>query len=176
MIRKFVTVLIAAAVLAAAGGAVYADSCGVFLKDNDAARALVNKYMSYVMRSYRCEEDVSFHGVVKEGCDFWYYNDYNNDLICETSKSCGGAESADFSVSFDSVKYADHCYTIEARVYQTVKYADEKEALCTACRHTFTVEQNGRYMYITNDICDGTDKLLAPVQDAPETADTAAEK
>ena len=114
------------------------------------------------MRSYSGEENVSFRGIVKEGCDFWYYNDYNIDLISDLSLSEGTAQTADYGITFGSVQYSDHVYTINARITQQVKYADYPEVIETTCDHVFTVEQNGRYMYITNDDCDGTDKLLAP--------------
>lgn len=168
MIKKIITLVSAAAVIAAAGGVAYADASGVFLKDTDAAKLLVNKYMDSVMRSYCGEPDVSFRGIVKEGCDFWYYNDYNNDLICEMSVNSGTAELADYDVTFDSVKYSDRRYIIEAKIDQQIKYKNSDETIETSCLHTFIVEQNGRYMYITNDVSDGTDKLLAPT----ETSDT----
>ena len=164
MIKKVITFLSAAALVSTASGYLYADACGEFSRDNEAAQALVNKYMSSVMRSYEGDEDVSFRGIVKEGCDFWYYNDYNNDLICEMSKSEGTAESADFSINVDSVSYSDHCYTIKAEITQEIKYKDSPKAVKSSCAHTFTIEQSGRFMYITNDISDGTDKLLAPAE------------
>ncbi len=169
MVRKIITLISAAAVLTAAGGVVYADSCGVFLKDNESAKALVNKYMSSVMRSYSGEENVSFKGIVKEGCDFWYYNDYNNNVICETSQNAGTAETADYAITFDSVKYSGRKYTIEAEVIQQVKYKDMDETINSASTHTFIIEQTGRGMYITDDIRKGTDRLLLS---AAETSDT----
>ena len=164
MVKKFLTLLSAAALAAAAGGVAYADAAGVFLKDTDAAKCLVNKYMDSVMRSYRGDEDVSFRGIVKEGCDFWYYNDYHNDLIADMSRNEGNAELASYSVDFCSVTYSDRVYTIDTTITQQIKYKDCAETFLTTCDHIFTIEQNGRYMYITNDECNGTDKLLAPVE------------
>ena len=164
MFKKVVTLACTAAVIAAAGGVAYADASGIFLKNTDAAKLLVNKYMESVMRSYRGEENVSFRGIVREGCDFWYYNDYNNDLIHDMSVGSGTAEKADFYVTFGSVEYSDRVYTVEARIDQQVRYKNFDETIESSCLHVFTIEQNGRNMYITNDVSDGTDKLLAPVE------------
>ncbi len=164
MIKKVVTLACAGVVLAAAGGVAYADASGIFLKDTDAAKLLVNKYMESVMRSYRGEENVSFRGIVREGCDFWYYNDYNNDLIYNVSVNGGNAEKADYYVTFGSIDYSDRVYTVEARIDQQVKFKNCDETLESSCLHTFIIEQNGRNMYITNDISDGTDKILAPAE------------
>ena len=177
MVKKVFTIVAAAAAVTAACSAVYADSCGAFQKDTDAAMRLVDKYMNTVMRSYRGDEDVSFRGIVKEGCDFWYYNDYNNDLICKMSRNAGTAQTANFSVSFESVKYSNFEYTIDAEIRQTVEYKNGGEPITTVCKHTFTIEQDNRGMRITDDVCDGTDKLLVPplevFNDPTETNDIA---
>ena len=164
MIRKIATFLSVAAMVTAASGMLYADACGAFTRNNEAAKNLVNKYMASVMRSYCGDEDVSFRGIVKEGCDFWYYNDYNNALICKMSQQEGSAKDTEYSVKFNSVKYSDHSYTVNVTVSQEITY--DSSTITSVCSHTFIIEQNGSSLYITDDISDGSDKLLLP--DVPQ--------
>ena len=143
--------------LCGVGGVVYADSSGVFLQDNEAAKQLIDRYVSFIMKNYVSDsQKVSFRGIVKEGCDFWYYNDYNNKKIAET-KACNKnyeVDDVDYSIRYDSVSYNNKCYTIDATVTSTFYYKNSSEKLDSVCRHTFTIEQNGNSMYIVNDDSD----------------------
>ena len=159
MINKIITMIAAAAMVTAAGGAVYADSCGVFRRDNDAAKAVVDKSMEAVMKSYR-GDDVSFRGIVKEGCDFWYYNEYNNELIGSISRCAGLADEADYTVDYSGLTYSGSSYTVTADVTQHINYRGMDEPIDRTTRHTFTVAQDGCEMYIVSDDAGGAGNLL----------------
>ena len=159
MIKRAIIFMTAAAVITAASGVVYADACGVFQRNNEAAKSLVDRYVEALTKSYS-GDDVSFRGIVKEGCDFWYYNDYNNDLISRVSKRAGEAEEATYSVEYAALSYTGKSYTIEADITQRVKYKGEVESVSRTSRHTFVIEQSGSEMYIVNDTAEGEGRLL----------------
>lgn len=164
MIKKIAAFLSAAALTVAASGVLYADADGALFSDCDSAKILVDKYMTNVMRAYSGDDDVSFRNIVREGCDFWYYNNDNKEMICRAIQSEGSAEIAEYSVEYDSVKYSDRKYTVETQVTQKIKYKNSPETVSVTCPHTFIIEKCGHYLYITNDISDGSDKLIVPTR------------
>lgn len=165
MVKRVFTVVAGITFLCALGGFIYADTCGLFVQNNEAAMQLVDRYMSFVMKNYDAsEEKVSFRGIVKEGCDFWYFNDYNSRKIAENH--CKGSgfeiEKADYSIEYDSVEYNNKHYTIDATVTQEVKYKDYPEEVTSTSKHTFTIEQHGNMMYIVNDVTKAKGDALIP--------------
>lgn len=162
MMKKIAAFFSAAALTVAASGVLYADADGALFSDCDSAKVLVDKYMTAVMHAYLGDDNVSFRNIVREGCDFWYYNKDNTDMICRAIQNEGSAEIAEYSVDFDSVKYFDRKYTVEAEITQKIKYKNSPDTVSITCPHTFIIEKCGHYLYITNDISDGSDKLLVP--------------
>lgn len=154
MVKKIITAAVAAVVIISAGGAAYADSCGVFDRDNAAAEKVIDSYMTSMMRTYSGEENVSFRGIVKEGCDFWYYNDHNAAVIGERSRREGGAKFADYSLDIDDIDYKNRQYTVTATVTQNLRYKNDPDITTTVCTHTFTIVRDKRGMLITNDVSD----------------------
>ncbi len=165
MVKRLFTIFAGVTFLCIIGGVIYADSCGLFLQNNEAAKQLVDRYMSSVMKNYSPnEEKISFRGIVKEGCDFWYFNDYNSKQISENH--CKGSdyevEEADYSIEYDSVEYNNKRYTIDATVTREVKYKNYPDEVKSVSKHTFTIEQYGTSMYIVNDVTHEKGDVLMP--------------
>lgn len=164
MVRKLFTVFASITFLCVIGVVIYADTSGLFLKNNEAAMQLVDRYMSFVMKNYSGDDEkISFRGIVKEGCDFWYFNDYNSRQIAENHCKGSGfeVEEADYSIKYDSVDYNNKRYTIDATVTREIKYKDYPKEVKSVSKHIFTIEQHGNTMYIVNDITkDNGDALL----------------
>lgn len=165
MVKKIFTLFAGITFICAIGGVIYADACGLFLQNDEAAMQLVDKYVSFMMKNYDAgEEKISFHGIVKEGCDFWYFNDYNSKKIAESHCKGSGleVEEADYSIEYDSVEYNNKQYTIDATVTREVKYKDYPEEVKDVSKHTFTIEQHGNLMYIVNDVTKDKGDMLLP--------------
>lgn len=174
MVKRIFTLVAGVAFLCFVGFAVYADSSGVFLQDNEAAMELVDKYMSSVMKNYMPDgSKVSFRGIIKQGCDFWYYNEYNNQTISlsHPSGSDMEVESTDYSIEYDSVSYSSKLYTICATITETVKYKVSAEPVSIVRKHVISIEQNGSEMYIINDDMDPMPNFdaLMPVKETPDS-------
>lgn len=180
MVKKLFTIFAGVTFLCVLGGVIYADSCGLFLQNNEAAKQLVDRYMASVMKNYDSgEEKISFRGIVKEGCDFWYFNDYNSKKIAENH--CKGSdyevEKTDYSIEYDSVEYNNKKYTIDATVTREVKYKNYPDEVKSVSKHTFTIEQQGTVMYIVNDVTHERGDVLMPERlkeefvYTPETSD-----
>lgn len=154
MLKKIIIFASGAAFVCLLCVVVYADTCGVFLQNDKAAMNLVDKYISSVMKNYIPDgSKVSFRGIIKQGCDFWYYNDYNTKNIAQNHASGSNMEvaSADYKIEYNSISYSNKTYTIEATVTETVKYRNNKTPVNTVRKHTILIEQNGNEMYIIND-------------------------
>ena len=157
MIKKIMTITTAAVFLCFVGVIVYADSSGVFLQDNDAAMNLVDKYISSVMKNYTPDgSKISFRGIVKQGCDFWYYNAYNNKNIADKHAAGSNMEvaKAEYSIKYDSITYNNKMYTIKATVTENLEYKNLNMLSSIIKQHTIMIEQNGSEMYIINDEID----------------------
>lgn len=184
MLKKIFTFFSGVAFLCVIGGVVYADARGIFLQDNEAAMQLVDKYMSFVMKNYTpSDEDVSFRGIIKQGCDFWYYNDYNNKAIAvnHAPGSDMEVESASYSIKYNSVDYANRIYTINATITQQVQYKNHIAPMYVVRDHIIMIEQKGREMYIIDDVSnlidDSTSVMPQNGNDIiTETADSPNEK
>ncbi len=165
MIRKMAAIVAGVTFLCVLGGVIYADACGMFLQDDEAAMKLIDRYMASVMKYYnKGDEKISFRGIVKEGCDFWYYNDYNNKIIASNHYEGSGleVEKTEYSVKYNKIDYNNRFYTIDATVTQTVSYKEYPEAVERTSHHTFKIEQNGDNMYIVDDISDAKGDILLP--------------
>lgn len=174
MLKKIITITTATALLCLVGIIVYADSNGVFLQDNDAAMNLVDKYFSSVMKIYTSDgSKVSFRGIVKQGCDFWYYNEYNNkDIVSRCAKgSSMEVTKANCSITYDSIKYSNKTYTIEATVTRNLQYPKMNLSEISVFKHTILIEQNGSEMYIINDESVRESAEYIPLEES-ETDDT----
>lgn len=179
MLRKVLTFFAGVTFLCVVGGVIYADACGMFLQDDEAAMKLIDRYVSSVMKFYsQGDEKISFRGIVKEGCDFWYYNDYNNKIIAQNHIVGSGleVESTEYSIKYNKIDYSNRFYTIDATVTQEVCYKDYPETVKHTSRHTFRIEQNRNDMYIIDDITDIKGDVLLPENATEillsETADT----
>ena len=157
MLKKIITITTAAAFICFVGVIVYADSKGVFLQDNNAAMNLVDNYISSVMKNYTPDgSKVSFRGIIKQGCDFWYYNDYNNKNIANNHAAGSDMEvtTAEYSIEYDSITYSNRIYTVQATVTENLKYKYNDVPLSMVRKHTILIEQNGGEMYIIDDSVD----------------------
>lgn len=165
MVKKIVTVFSSLAFVFAIGGVFYADASGLFSQNDEAAKQLVDRYFSFVMKKYSSpEEKISFRGIIKEGCDFWYFNDYTNKQIAQNHCKGSGfeVENADCIIEYDSVEFDNNVYTVEATVTGQIKYENyPKEVECTT-KHIFTIEQHGNTMYIVNDVTGSRGDVLMP--------------
>ena len=165
MVKKLFTVFFGIAFVFAIGGVVYADASGLFSQNDEAAVQLVDKYFSFVMKRYVSpEEKISFRGIVKEGCDFWYFNDSANKRIAENHRKGSDfeVEDADCSIEYNSVEYNNNVYTVEATVTGQVKYKNYPEIFQCISKHIFTIEQRGNTMYIVNDVTKDRGDILVP--------------
>lgn len=165
MVKKIFTIFAGVTFLCIIGGVIYADAYGLFLQNNEAAKQLVDRYMSSVMKNYSSEEEkISFRGIVKEGCDFWYFNDYNTKQIAENHSKGSEyeVEKTDYSIEYDSIEYYNKKYTIDATVTREVKYKNYPEEVKSVSQHTFTIEQHGNSMYIVNDVTHEKGDVLMP--------------
>ncbi len=163
MFKKICTFFTGVAFLCIIGGVAYADARGLFIQDNEAAMQLVDKYISFVMQNYTpSDEGVSFRGIIKQGCDFWYYNDYNNKTIAvnHAPGTDMEVESTDYSIEYNSVEYSNKIYTINATITEQVQYKNYLDPMCVVREHTIMIEQNGSEMYIIDDI-------IKPLSDVP---------
>lgn len=154
MFKKISAFLVGVAFLCVVGGVVYADSCGLFLQNDNAARQLIDKYMSFVMKNYTPDGNkVSFRGIIKQGCDFWYYNDYNCKTIAvnHAADSELAVERADYSIEYNSIVFNNKKYTVNATITEKVQYKNYTDPVECVREHIFTIEQNGSEMYIIND-------------------------
>lgn len=154
MVKKIFTFFAGIAFLCLIGGVVYADTNGLFAQDNEAAMQLVEKYIATVMKNYMPDENkVSFRGIIKQGCDFWYYNDYNNKTIAvnHRSGSENEVEATDYSIECESVEFANRAYTITAKVTETVYYKNFVDPVTVTRTHIISIEQNGSEMLIIDD-------------------------
>ena len=164
MLKKIFTFCTGIAFLCVIGGVVYADARGIFLQDNEAAMQLVDKYMSFVMKNYTpSDEDISFRGIIKQGCDFWYYNDYNNKTIAVNHAPGTGmeVESTSYSIKYNSVEYANKIYTINATITQQLQYKNYIDPMYVVREHTIMIEQKGSEMYIIDDVANPTNDLTS---------------
>ncbi len=165
MVKKLVTVFSSIAFVFAIGGVFYADASGLFYQNDEAAKQLVDRYFSSVMKKYSSpEEKISFRGIIKEGCDFWYFSDYTNKQIARNH--CRGSgfevENADCYIEYDSVKFNNNVYTVEATVTGQVKYENYPEEVQCTAKHIFTIEQHGDTMYIVNDVTGSMGDVFMP--------------
>lgn len=154
MLKKALILISSLSFICLVGFVVYADTSGVFLQDNNSAAGLVDKYISFVMKSYHPDGGkVSFRGIIKQGCDFWYYNDYNIKTIINNHVAGSSLEVADtsYSIEIHSIDYSNKTYTIKATVTEKVKYKMIDEPTSVVQQHTITIEQDGGDMYIVND-------------------------
>lgn len=154
MSKKIFSAVVGMMVVCFVGVAVYADNNGLFLQDNDAAMRLVDKYVSLVMKNYMPDgSDVSFRGIIKQGCDFWYYNDYDNKNIALSHSSGSGKEvtDTDYSIVYNSIEYKNRKYVIDATITEYITYKEEKTPTSVVKNHVITIEQDGRDMLIVND-------------------------
>lgn len=174
MVKKIFTLAAAAAFLCLVGMVVYADSSGLFLQDKEAAMGLVDRYMSSVMKNYMPDDNkISFRGIIKQGCDFWYYNDYNNQTIAANHLAGTDmeVESTDYSIEYNSVIFNNKVYTINATITETVKYKNYETPVSVVRSHLIRIEQNGNEMYIVDDKIDPRPSLLS-LMPKPETQDS----
>lgn len=165
MLKKVLPLFVGIACLFLIGGVIYADACGLFLENDEAAMKLIDRYMSSVMKFYnQGDEKISFRGIVKEGCDFWYYNDYNNKIIAQNHISGSGfeVEKTEYFIKYNKVDYSNKFYTIDATVTQEVYYKNYPEAVTYTSSHTFKIEQDGNNMYIVDDVTDVKGDILLP--------------
>lgn len=180
MLKKISALVAGVAFLLVVGGVVYADTCGMFSQNDNAAKQLVDKYMSFVMKNYTPDGNkVSFRGIIKQGCDFWYYNDYSCKTIAinHAKDSDLSVESADYSIDYNSITYSNKEYTVTATVTERVQYKNYSEPVECVREHIFTIEQHGSEMYITNDLMNPRMDLSTMMpkhsvsEDVPQTAD-----
>ncbi len=165
MLKKVLTFFAGVTFLCVVGGVIYADACGLFLQNDEAAMDLIDRYIASVMKYYsQGDEKISFRGIVKEGCDFWYYNDYNNKIIAQNHMAGSEleVESTEYSIKYNKIDYSNKFYTIDATVTQEVYYKNYPDAVKHTSRHTFKIEQNGNDMYIIDDITDEKGDVLLP--------------
>ncbi len=151
--KKFFVTACGIAVVFCVGFLFYGEYSGAFLQDNSAAMSLVDDYVAKLVQSYtEGDMTISFKGIVKQGCDFWYYNEYNAKLIA-ANRAAGVSpmvSTADYSIEYDAIDYSDRQYIIDATVTESFVYTDDEQA-DVVTKHRFTIEQNGKEMLIVND-------------------------
>ncbi len=167
MFKRICICLIAAAAVGTAGCFIYADHNGMFLRSDEKAKALVDEYVTSVVKNYTSDTKQSFRGIVKQGCDFWYLNDFKTSGIAKSHSEGTGLEvdAADYSIDYNSIDYRNKQYTIDATVTKIIRYRNAPETDTSVSRHIITIEQDGCEMYIIND--EKYDELIST-----ETRDT----
>ncbi len=153
MLRRICMCLVGIILAGTAGYFIYADINGLFLRSDDQAKALVDEYVTSVVRNYTSDQKQSFRGIVKQGCDFWYLNNYKTSNIAKSHSEGTGFEvdKADYSIDYNSVSYSNKQYTIDATVTKIIRYRNTPETDTSVSRHIFTIEQDGHEMFIVND-------------------------
>ena len=147
MLKKIFIGLFAVIIAGSAGYLVYADINGLFLRSDDQAKALVDEYVTSVVKNYTSDTKQSFRGIVKQGCDFWYLNDYKTNNIAKNHSEGTGFEvdKADYSIDYNSVTYNNKQYTIDATVTKIIRYRNTPETDTSVSRHIFTIEQDTKH-------------------------------
>lgn len=154
MVKRICICLLSVVIFGIVGYVVYADSSGLFLEDDESAKALVDRYVTSVLKNYTADDNkISFRGIVKQGCDFWYYNDYKSSNIAKlhSKGSEFEVEDTEYTIDYNSVNYNNRKYSIDATVTQIIHYKNNAVTDTSISRHIFTIEQNGHEMYIIND-------------------------
>lgn len=153
MLKRLCICLLCTVFVVTAGYFIYADKSGLFLEDDEQAKALIDEYVTSVIKNYTDDGKQSFRGIVKQGCDFWYLNDYKSRNIAKSHSEGTGLEvdMADYSIDYHSINYRNKQYTIDATVTKIIRYRNTSETDTTVSRHIFTIEQDGCEMYIVND-------------------------
>ena len=153
MLKRLCICLFCTVFMGTAGYFIYADKNGIFLEDDEQAKALIDEYITSVIKNYTEDGEQSFRGIVKQGCDFWYLNDYKTKNIAQSHSKGSGSEveAADYSINYNSIDYDNKKYTIEATVTKVLRYRNTLETDTTVTRHIFTIEQDGNEMYIVDD-------------------------
>lgn len=154
MLKRLCICLISVVMVGVVGYVVYADSRGLFLEDDDSAKELVDKYVTSVLKNYTADNSKSsFRGIVKQGCDFWYYNEYKNSSIAKSHSEGSELEVKEtgYTIDYNSVNYYNRMYTIDATITQIIHYKNNANTDTNVSRHIFTIEQDGHDMYIIND-------------------------
>ena len=135
MLKKIFIGLFAVIIAGSAGYLVYADINGLFLRSDDQAKALVDEYVTSVVKNYTSDTKQSFRGIVKQGCDFWYLNDYKTNNIAKNHSEGTGFEvdKADYSIDYNSVTYNNKQYTID-KINTMMDYDGFRDGDCVSRR------------------------------------------